>query len=153
MYQNLNSYDYEKIQLNLCLKCLSGALLEISIHGCHGCHKVCGCHWPCLFSKTQNFAGAKIYISKFCGCQAPVAPVLTRLLCLLDLPDLLANHSAENLRCFASISCNWPSVLLFKSEFRLFFLRKELHGGDDPSFCWFHDSLSPEKNIFFILLY
>ena len=65
---------------------MTGALLEISIHGCHNiiCHKFCGCLWPCLFNKTQNFAGAKIYILKFCGCQAPVVPVLTRpLLCPL----------------------------------------------------------------------
>ena len=73
---------------------ITGALLEISIHGCHYItfKKFCGCHRPYLSNKTQNFAGAKIYISKFCGCQAPVAPVLTRPLnCTLLFKSIQKN--------------------------------------------------------------
>ena len=32
------------------------------------------------YMKSQSFEGANTYIYKFCGCLAPVAPVLNRLL-------------------------------------------------------------------------
>ena len=61
------------------IKYLSGPYLGLQIHGCH-CIR-CKILWVPIvpsYMKSQNFAGASIYIYKFCGCLAPMAPVLNR---------------------------------------------------------------------------
>ena len=71
----------------------SGALLKISIHGCHYiiCQKTCGCHWYCLSNKTQKYCGCQnihLKISRVPGTlgtrsnKAPATVLASRSVCL-----------------------------------------------------------------------
>ena len=59
-----------------------GPLLGISIHGCHLLKvlKFYGCQATVLQGFRKKSRVPLHRSSKFCGCQAPVAPVLTRAL-------------------------------------------------------------------------